>query len=128
MHVNLSIGFGLPHKQWAARWSQSKFCLVIRGDTPSSHTLAAAAAGGCVPVIISSGFELTSLPSAAWLDLRTFAIMVSERYWRHGGLPQLITRLQAISNQDLDRKLVALAAAQPLLLWHHPQISRILPV
>ena len=38
--------------------SKSKFCIVPRGDTPSSKRFYDAVVYGCVPVIISDGYEL----------------------------------------------------------------------
>ena len=114
MHANLSIGYGLPHDEWVGRWSQSKFCPVIRGDTPSSHAFAAAIAGGCIPVVISTGFLLTAVPPLATsMDIRAFTVVWSERVWRHRGLPGLIEHLQAMSDQEIERKLDSSASSNP---------------
>ena len=64
------------------------------------------------------------MPNSTWaVTLKSSPVdtLTLKAIWRHGGLPQLIKRLQSIGDQDLERKVVALAAAQPLLLWHHPQ-------
>ena len=47
---------------WAARWQDAKFCLVIRGDSPTSHAFSNALLSACIPVIISDAWVQVGMP------------------------------------------------------------------
>ena len=47
---------------WAARWPQARYCLVIRGDTPTSHAFVNALISACIPIIISDAFIEEGMP------------------------------------------------------------------
>ena len=49
-------------QQSAMLMRRAKYCLVPRGDTPSSSRFYDAVACGCVPVVISDAFELAFAP------------------------------------------------------------------
>ena len=119
--THVSIGYDIPYDEWLAGWSDSKFCLVIRGDTPSSHAFSNAIAGGCIPVIISSYFEQVALPFNTTVGLETFSVRLSEFDWLQGGVTKLVDQLALLDVGTVKRKLVALRQVQPLLLWNHPQ-------
>ncbi|KAL3841076.1 hypothetical protein ACJIZ3_025667 [Penstemon smallii] len=75
---DVHFSFGSVQKDGITRASQgmqnSKFCLNIAGDTPSSNRLFDAIVSHCVPVIISDEIEL---PYEDVLDYSQFCIFVS---------------------------------------------------
>lgn len=55
--------------------SNASFCLVPRGDTPTSRRLFDAIMAGCIPVIVSSGI---ALPFETILNYSTFSVQLDE--------------------------------------------------
>jgi len=49
-------------EEYASELVSSKFCLVLRGDSPSRSKYHDAITAGCIPVLISDGWELTAIP------------------------------------------------------------------
>ena len=75
---NWSIGYDIPPDDYRRTLLDSKYCLVIRGDTPSSHALIRALRVGCLPVVISDFLPIFSPSLSATLDVRNFCIFVDE--------------------------------------------------
>ena len=44
------IGHELEYNVWKRSWSNSRFCLSLRGDDPLSHAVSRAGSQGCIPV------------------------------------------------------------------------------
>lgn len=128
--LSCNIGRGnIDRKLWLLGWSQSRFCLVIRGDTPSSHALYNAIRGGCIPILISHGFDKVSFPFRQHLSERfgsdvidQFTVRFSESDWKEGGMPLLLSKLQTLMQNVtlLKSKLEKIRQVQRLLLWNHP--------
>ena len=122
------VGFATNQSAWVKGWSSSRFCLVLRGDTPTSHAFYHAVASGCVPVVISDGFERFGLPfardyyAAGRLKLDELALIVDEATFlkRPEELP---SRLLALPPALVAAKLAAMKAAQPWLVMTHPQAA-----
>lgn len=53
--------------EWSENWVNAKFCIGTRCDDPSTHTFETAFQAGCIPVMVSDAFELSSWPS--YMDL-----------------------------------------------------------
>ncbi|CAD7967480.1 unnamed protein product [Amoebophrya sp. A25] len=69
-----NAGYSLSNdRKWARTWSDSKFCLMMRGDTFSMKTFVYAIRTFCIPVIVSDLFGATSLPFPSTLRTRAFA-------------------------------------------------------
>jgi len=51
--------------QYSDELHDAKFCLVMRGDTPSTPTYYDALAANCVPIVVSDEWDLVSAPFAA---------------------------------------------------------------
>ena len=121
------VGYATNASHWLRGWSRSRFCLVLRGDTPSSHALYHAVASGCVPVVASDGFEHVGLPFAAHLAggslrLADFAVTLPEAEFE--ATPErLMATLLALPDDVIWRKLRGIRAAQPLLIMTHPTAS-----
>jgi hypothetical protein len=117
---NSSIGFDVPKEKWLAGWRQSKFCLVIRGDTVSTHALYSAIKSGCIPVVISDMLQYSGLPfthQSASTKLDDFAVKISElEFYAH---PERIAPMLAALDQSvIAAKLKALESAQRELLYN----------
>lgn len=113
---NCSIGYDIPREQWVKGWSQSKFCLVIRGDDPASHAFSNAIASGCIPVVVSDMHQ-TFTPFG--LDIHSFAIVFPERYFL-ADKASLDKRLLSFSEQVIRSKLDNLRLVQPKMLYRDP--------
>jgi hypothetical protein len=100
--------------------THSKFCLVIRGDTPHSHSLFAAVKAGCIPVIISDWYLFYAPPFPATLNMWDFSIFLSEQeFMQH---PQaVLASLQDLPDNVIQAKLEALEWAQRIMLLDHPE-------
>lgn len=109
-------------KQWLRGWQNSKFCLVIRGDTPTSHAFYRAIKSSCIPVLISTGFEAVGMPFSSFVDLSSFVVKISEDEWLKGGLADLEQKLNVIASNStlMESKLQALHDVQPIMIWNHP--------
>ena len=117
-----SIGNDLPPQVWREHFRQSKFALVIRGDTPSSHAFTNALFFGCIPVVISDAFRIVSPTydlNAPFLKLDDFAILIAEEEFLRDPL-HILQQLQKIPEIDIQQKLVALKKAQEYFVVGHP--------
>jgi hypothetical protein len=114
-----SIGHEIPPAQWARDVSDSKFCLVIRGDNPASNSLFTAVKAGCIPVLISDWFLFYAPPFPTTLDLRDFSIVIAEEEFIQNP-HAAIESLRHLPDEWIKSKLQALAWAQRVLLMDHP--------
>ena len=54
-----AIGYSEPdRRKWIHEYTSSKFCLVLRGDSPNSHALFRSVRAGCIPCIISDTYPI----------------------------------------------------------------------
>lgn len=108
---------------------RSKFCLVIRGDTPSTHAFYDAVAADCIPVLVSDRWGTLAAPFAhgrhgviqGGMDFSAFTVRIPEQFWLQH-IERVAERLQAIE-ADLDRSKTLfyhLLHAKPSLLWSMP--------
>merc|ERR1719343_21876 len=91
-------------EEYVAEIEDSKFCLVIRGDTPSTHGLYDALAGGCIPILISDRFDDVAAPMSYGfvgspmkngMDLDSFVIRIKEDKWMNH-LDSFVSELEAM--------------------------------
>jgi hypothetical protein len=122
--VGGSVGFTIPEKEWISGWGRSRFCFIVRGDTPSTHSFAHAIASNCIPIVISDHFDEVALPFGNgrgppdWLSLEDFAFVFTESV----AIAEPGAILAAVSDEaSVREKLRALTAIRPLLLYSHPQ-------
>ena len=113
----VEVGFTIPHKEWVSKLEQSKFCLVSRGDTPSSHALYNAIKVGCVPVIVSDTFSLFGQPFSTQLPWSLFTITISEQTFLSDPLAVARVLWQMHVNQLRALVLNVQRIAQPALLY-----------
>ena len=114
-----SIGFPLPYDEWLRDITNSKFCFVMRGDTPTSHTFNNAIAVGSIPVVISNHFDLVGLP---FIDKNIFnesIIRIEENYFLQNP-EKVLYMLENIEKEQIDRLMYNLNILQTIFLYNHP--------
>uniref|UniRef100_A0A7N0VIM0 Exostosin GT47 domain-containing protein n=1 Tax=Kalanchoe fedtschenkoi TaxID=63787 RepID=A0A7N0VIM0_KALFE len=96
----------------------SKFCLNIAGDTPSSNRLFDAIASHCVPVIISDDIEL---PYEDVLDYTRFCIFVktSDAIKKHF----LISLIRSITQEEWTRMWNRLREVEIFYEYNYPSVE-----
>jgi hypothetical protein len=77
--TNCSIGHDIPFNKWYNNIINSKYVLVVRGDTPGSHSFINAIVAGCIPIIISDSFQYCSTPFNDVIKLEYYSITISEK-------------------------------------------------
>lgn len=118
--------------RYAAELHESKFCLVVRGDTPSSHAFYDALAAGCIPVLVSDRWGSLAAPFAhghagvmqGGMDFSSFTVRVPEYTWM-GHVEKVADRLQAIEEDEARSKTLYhhLLKARASLLWSIPHAA-----
>lgn len=114
-----SIGDEIPRSEWETEILDSKFCLVIRGDTPHSHSLLFAVRAGCIPVVVSNHYQTYAGPFKASLLMSDFCIFIEENLFLENPVQELL-KLQDLSEDDIKAKLAHLAIAQSILIPERP--------
>ena len=115
-----SIGHDISKKDWESAILSSKFCLIIRGDTPHSHSLMTAVRAGCIPVIVSDNYQAYAGPFKSSLSTSDFSIYIDEASFLRNPVGEL-GKLQDLSLELIKGKLEQLAMAQTVLMPDHPQ-------
>ena len=121
MATNYSIGYDLPPDEWMEHFTNSQFCLVIRGDTIHSHALMRAIKVGCIPVVVADFYPWfaptfkSTIPS-----MSKYAILLNERNFVTNPLEEL-AKLQELLPHQIQEKLEWLAFAQRLFFLEHPE-------
>ena len=118
--TNSSIGFGLPPDEWIREFPRSKFCLAIRGDTPHTHALLHAVKVGCIPVVISDFYPAFAPSFPSTLKMEEYCIFIPEDDYIRDPAAELL-KLMYLSEEEIRRKIEALAFAQKVVLMDHPE-------
>jgi len=113
-----SIGHDISPNEWVDHVQSSQFCLVIRGDDPSSHSLAHAIIAGCIPVIVSDDYEEYAGPLKSSLSLKDFCIFIKEADFLLDPLTEL-QKLLAIEKKNIINLLQMLEMVQRIMLPDH---------
>lgn len=92
--------------------TDSKFCLIVRGDTTSSRRLYTAIATGCIPVIIS---DWISLPYESFLNWDKIVLIFPESIINN--ISSLVETLLRLSQEKCDAMRVGLREARAILLY-----------
>ena len=117
-NATIDVGYDITRKKWIKRWSRSKFCLVIRGDTPTSHSFYLALSSFCIPIIISDLFHLVGVPFNIDLDLANIAIRIKENSVLSN--PNvIIDTIQALKQHEIITKLKNIQTYQKKFLYRH---------
>jgi hypothetical protein len=120
IRYNSSIGLGLPPDEWLKEFSDSQFCLAIRGDTPHTHALLNAVKVGCIPVIVSDFYPVYAPTFASSLKMEDYCIFIAENEFMIDPAESL-NDLGKLSESEVRGKMDALAFAQKVVLMDHPE-------
>ena len=116
------IGIGdLQADEWAASFSDSKFCLAVRGDTPHTHALLRAVQVGCIPVVVSEYYERYSPTFRSLVRMDDYVVMVDEHRFVEDPIGTLVSDLVGLSEESIRTKLEGLRYAQRIMLMDHPE-------
>jgi hypothetical protein len=114
-----SIGYDVPYDEWVNGMTSSKFCLVVRGDTPHSHSLLYAVRAGCVPVVVSDDYPSYAPPFKSSLAIEDFAIFIKEEDFIEDPTRELL-KLQDLPKELIRAKIDNLYIAQTVVIPNHP--------
>lgn len=115
------IGFDAPSREvWVDEFTDSKFCLVLRGDSPNSHALLRSVRAGCLPIIISDTYPIYNPALLSSLDMDDFAFFIPEQSFLRDPKGELL-KFASLSNQAIYEKIQGVRLAQRILLPDHPQ-------
>lgn len=116
---NSSIGNDLEKSIWMEQFTSSKFCLVVRGDDPKSHSLLRSVKVGCIPVVISDAYPEYAPTLRSSIRMEDYCIFIPEKNFWSDTLGEL-QKLEALDREFIEEKLLGLAWAQRVLLPDHP--------
>lgn len=118
-----------PLDQFRAELHDAKFCLVIRGDTPSTHAIYDALAANCVPVLVSDRWVEVARPFSRgphgklWgeFDYEAFTVTFSEDQWLND-VDAVAEKLQSIIADDAvaEHYYNQMQIGRRELLWSYP--------
>ena len=114
-----SIGFGLESEDWFRQYRDSKFCLVVRGDNPMTHSHWRAIRNGCIPVIASDSLPIYSPLFKSTMNVLDYAIFVGESELVENPEGALL-KLTTMSVTDIETKIRHLDFAQRVIFTDHP--------
>ena len=115
-----SFGHGLDHTTWVEYISKSSFCLIMRGDTPHSHSLIRSIRAGCMPVVISDYYQRFASSFANIMSMDEYCIFISEQEFISNPT-QTLLKLRDLPKELLQQKLNGLQFAQRVLFPDHPE-------
>ena len=115
-----SIGWGLEKDEWQREFGDSKFCLVVRGDSPHSHALWRSIRVGCIPVILADVLPVFAPMFKSTLNMTDYAIVLKEQDVLNNPEKTLL-QLNSMSDEDIEVKIKHLAFAQRVIFTDHPQ-------
>ena len=116
-----SIGYDIPKDEYFEHVVSSKFCLLVRGDDPGSHSLLRAIRIGCIPVMVSDVFWQYSPTFKSTIgDISDFSFIIPEALFIQNPLKE-IKKLETLSEDAIRDKLEGMAWAQRVMIPDHPQ-------
>lgn len=118
---NSSIGTDIPAQQWSRDFQDARFCMVIRGDTPTSRALLRAIKVGCIPVVVSDLYPVFATTLKSSIPLHKYAILVDEATFLRDPVAALSQSLNDNLSEDTVRsKIQWLQLAQRIMIPNHP--------
>jgi len=119
----------VPIDQFISEVHDAKFCLVMRGDTPSTHAFYDALAANCIPILVSDAWEAVAGPFAqgkhgalkGGLVTSEYTIQIGEHMFM-SDLDQVQKKLEHIlSNKTMAEQLFnQMNYHRSALLWSMP--------
>ena len=105
--------------EYKMQMSNSKFCLFIRGDTPSSSRFYDIVALQCIPIIISDYWLSTSAPYTNIIEYEKFCFFIKEKEFRRNATLEIQKILEAQHDRiRLSNMLAYMVSVQRDLLWN----------
>lgn len=115
-----SIGWDMAsNEQWLKEYMDSKFCLVIRGDSPHSKAFIRSIRVGCIPVIVADCLPIYAPVLKSTLNMSDYAVMLDEKKFVENPESQLLTLLD-LDESEISNKIKHLAFAQKVMMLDHP--------
>lgn len=115
-----SIGFGIDDiDAWKNEYANSKFCLVIRGDSPHSKAFWRSVRAGCIPVVVADALPIYSPILKSTLNMSDYAVILGEEDFVRD-VKKALLKLQEMSDVEVEGKLQHLAFAQRVMMHDHP--------
>ena len=116
-----SVGFNIPHEQWLNDFQNSKYCLIVRGDNPSSRSLFTAIRFGCMPLIVSDALPYYQPIFRSLLKYEDFSIVIDEGKFLLRPAEELNDAIKSLSRNELKARISGLALLQRILVLDHPR-------
>jgi len=114
------IGYGLDPQTWKHEFKNSKFCLMVRGDSPHSKALWIIIRVGCIPVIASNLLPIYAPMFKSTLNMSDYSVMVDEEDLVNDPTTTLL-KLNDMSEDEIRVKIRHLAFAQRVIFTDHPR-------
>ena len=114
------IGWGLDPETWNHEYKNSKFCLVVRGDSPHSKALWRIIRVGCIPVIASNHLPIYAPMFKSTLNMSDYAVIVDEEDLVNDPTMTLL-KLNNMTEDEIRVKIMHLAFAQRVIFTDHPR-------
>lgn len=118
---NASVGYQIQYDQWLSDLQNSKYCLVVRGDNPSSRSLYTAVRVGCMPLIVSNSLPFYQPMFRSLLRYEDFSIMVEEEEFVSSPSESLKNAISTLTEEELKKKIHGLSLLQRILVLDHPK-------
>lgn len=116
-----SVGFNTNHEKWLSDFLNSKYCVVVRGDNPTTRSLFTAIRLGCMPVIVSDALPMYQPIFQSLLGYKDFSIVVDEAAFLLQPAGTLNNAIKLLSIEELRSKISGLALVQRMLVLDHPR-------
>lgn len=114
-----SIGFDIPEEDWKKHFGDSKYCLVVRGDNPTSRALWRTIRQGCIPIIVSNALPFYGPSMKTQMDMRRYSIFIREQEFAADPAGTL-RRAINLPEANLRAKINELALFQRMIIVDHP--------
>jgi hypothetical protein len=110
----------IPHDEWKRNIINSRFTLVVRGDTPGSHAFVNGISAGCIPIIVSDLFEYGATPFNNVIPLHKYSVVIPEKAFMDN--PTILMKtIEGLSEETIRSKLSVLVEVQKMMLLDHPE-------
>jgi hypothetical protein len=116
-----SFGFDLPANEWLEKYTSSRFCMVIRGDNPTSRAHLRAVKVGCIPIVVSDMLPYYAPTLKSSISISDYSIFIKDASFLADPIGSLSTVLNNLTNLATREKIKGLALAQRLLMTDHSE-------
>ena len=116
-----SIGFNTHHSKWLSDFQNSKYCLIVRGDNPTTRSLFTAIRLGCMPLIVSDALPMYQPIFRSLLRYQDFSIVVDEAAFLLQPAATLNNAIKSLPIEERKSKISGLALVQRILVLDHPR-------